>query len=36
MNPAEGKSLLSLQSCTLPHFAERLVVQGELSKEEQG
>ncbi len=30
MNPIEGKSLISLQTCTLPDFAERVVVQGEL------
>jgi sortase A len=30
MNPIEGKSLISLQTCTLPDFAERIVVQGEL------
>lgn len=30
MNAAEGKSIISLQTCTLPDFADRLVVQGEL------
>ena len=30
MNPVEGKSLLSLQTCTLPDYAERIVVQAEL------
>ena len=30
MNPIEGKSVISLQTCTLPDFAERIVVQGEL------
>ena len=30
MNPVPGKSLLSLQTCTLPDYAERIVVQAEL------
>jgi sortase A len=31
MNPPEGdKSIITLQSCTLPDYAERLIVQGEL------
>ena len=30
MNPVEGRSLVTLQTCTLPDYAERLVVQGEL------
>lgn len=30
MNADEGKSIITLQTCTLPDFAERLVVQGEL------
>ena len=30
MNADEGKSIISLQTCTLPDFADRLVVQGEL------
>jgi sortase A len=30
MNPAEGRALVTLQTCTLPDYAERLVVQGEL------
>ena len=30
MNSVNGKSMISLQTCTLPDFAERLVVQGEL------
>jgi sortase A len=30
MNAVPGKSLISLQTCTLPDFAERIVVQGEL------
>ena len=28
--PVPGKSVVSLQTCTLPDFAERLVVQAEL------
>lgn len=36
MNAVEGKSLVTLQTCTLPDFSERVVVQGELAKEEQG
>ena len=30
MNATEGKSMISLQTCTLPDYAERIVVQGEL------
>ncbi len=30
MNAVEGKSIVTLQTCTLPDYAERLVVQGEL------
>ncbi len=30
MNPVPGKSLLSLQTCTLPDYAKRIVVQAEL------
>ena len=30
MNPVEGKSLLSLQTCTLPDYVDRIVVQAEL------
>src|SRR5215210_2663299 len=30
MEPTEGKSLVSLQTCTLPYYKERLIVQGEL------
>ena len=30
MNPEAGKSLVSLQTCTLPDYSERIVVQGEL------
>lgn len=28
--PEDGKSIITLQSCTLPDYAERLIVQGEL------
>ena len=30
MNPVAGRSIVSLQTCTFPDFAERLIVQGEL------
>jgi sortase A len=30
MNADKGKSIVTLQTCTLPDYAERLVVQGEL------
>jgi sortase A len=30
MNPVKGKSLITLQTCTLPDYKERLIVQGEL------
>jgi sortase A len=30
MNAVEGKSLVTLQTCTLPDFSERVVVQGEM------
>lgn len=30
MNAVEGKSIISLQTCTLPDYEKRLVVQGEL------
>jgi len=30
MNAVEGKSLITLQTCTLPDYSERLIVQGEL------
>ena len=33
MEPVEGKSLVSLQTCTLPDYKQRLIVQGELVKE---
>ena len=32
MNPVKGKSVVSLQTCTLPDYSKRLVVQGELSR----
>lgn len=31
MNAVPGKSLVTLQTCTLPDFTERVVVQGELA-----
>jgi sortase A len=34
MNPVEGKSLITLQTCTLPDYKERLLVQGELVKKD--
>jgi sortase A len=33
MEPEEGKSLVSLQTCTLPDYEQRLIVQGELVDE---
>lgn len=30
MNAKEGESLVTLQTCTLPDYEERLIVQGEL------
>ena len=30
MEPVDGKSLVSLQACTLPDYEQRLIVQGEL------
>ena len=33
MEPEEGKSLVSLQTCTLPDYKQRLIVQGELLDE---
>jgi sortase A len=30
MDAVEGKSVVSLQTCTLPDYKERLIVQGEL------
>jgi sortase A len=33
MNAVEDKSIITLQTCTLPDFAERIIVQGELVEE---
>lgn len=30
MNPVEGKNVLTLQTCTLPDYKDRIIVQGEL------
>lgn len=30
MNAKEGESLVTPQTCTLPHYSERLILQGEL------
>jgi sortase A len=30
LNPVPGKSIVSLQTCTLPDYSKRLIVQGEL------
>ena len=30
LRPTEGKNLVSLQTCTLPDYSQRLIVQGEL------
>jgi sortase A len=35
MNPVEGRSLITLQTCTLPDYKERLIVQGELVKKDR-
>ena len=32
LRPVKGKSVVSLQTCTLPDYSRRLVVQGELQK----
>ena len=34
MNAVEGKSLITLQTCTLPDYKNRLIVQGELVEEQ--
>ena len=34
MDAVEGKSIVSLQTCTLPDYKERLIVQGELVEKE--
>ena len=36
MNAVEGKSLITLQTCTLPDYEERLIVQGELVERTAG
>jgi sortase A len=33
MEPQDGKSIVSLQTCTLPDYEQRLIVQGELVEE---
>ncbi len=33
MNPVEGKSIVTLQTCTLPDYVDRIIVQGELIEE---
>lgn len=33
MNPVEGKSIVTLQTCTLPNYSRRVIVQGELVDE---
>ena len=30
LNPVEGKNIVTLQTCTLPDYTNRLLVQGEL------
>jgi sortase A len=30
MNPVSGKSIVSLQTCTLPDYSDRLIVRGDL------
>ncbi|MDQ4004084.1 MAG: sortase [Actinomycetota bacterium] len=30
MDPVAGKSIVSLQTCTLPDYSDRLIVRGEL------
>jgi sortase A len=30
--PIEGKNIVSLQTCTLPNYSDRLIVQAELVK----
>lgn len=36
MNAVEGKSLITLQTCTLPDYEDRLIVQGELVERTAG
>ena len=33
IEPVSGKNILTLQTCTLPDYAQRLIVQAELVKE---
>jgi sortase A len=33
MRPTKGKNIISLQTCTLPDYSHRLIVQGELKSE---
>ncbi|QYJ14933.1 hypothetical protein Rxycam_00744 [Rubrobacter xylanophilus DSM 9941] len=35
MNPVEGRSIVSLQTCTLPDYSRRIIVQGELVRSER-
>jgi sortase A len=30
LNPVEGKNIVTLQTCTLPDYTNRLLVRGEL------
>lgn len=34
--PVSGKSIVTLQTCTLPDYTQRLIIQGELTKVEPG
>ena len=36
MNAAEGKNLVTLQTCTLPDYKERLIVHGTLAERTAG
>ena len=33
MNAVEGESIVTLQTCTLPDYSERIIVQGKLVEE---
>jgi sortase A len=35
MRPLQGKNIVSLQTCTLPDYSHRLIVQGELKSKEK-
>lgn len=35
MEPVPGRDVVSLQTCSLPDYAERIVVQAELVEDEQ-